>query len=105
MDSVDSPLGGNFHGLDLILLFGRKLYFEEKEWAMLCEHFVGSNDLTENFVRTGRKWRKGIVHFATHGTPGQAWSKSIGQDGIGDTTVLGSNGTFGVYSCGDVVVE
>ena len=94
LDDEDSPLGGNFHGLDLILLFGRKMYYEEKEWRLLCEHFVGEEDLSENMVAAGDAWRAAVVRFATTGDPGveNGWGKKLGRDGQGERTIIGSGG-------------
>jgi carboxylesterase type B len=119
LDEKDSPMGGNFHGLDLILLFCREMFYEPKEHEMISNYVFGRKNFGGGVNGAGDAWRKAIVNFATDGRPdGRSssveqdqeqeqeqkdttckkehnegdWAAPLRKDGQGEMTIIGSSG-------------
>lgn len=97
LDALDSPIGGNFHGLDLILLFCRPMFYTQEEHHMMSELIFGRASFGEGIDGASDAWCSAIVEFATNGTPEQGgkeglWAAPLAKDGSGEATVIGSKG-------------
>ena len=104
LDPKDTPYG-NFHGIDLILLFCNAKFYSSDEHEMMSKLFFGRNTFGKGIEGASDRWRSTLINFARNGNPGDDFANALSKDGQGETTVIGSNGDVTKSSGGRYYIQ